>query len=75
MVTHKQAVKSAILLDKYCEQRHHMCVGGKKCVFGASECPFEYGTPYYDKQDREEMLDRAELMDAMESTEDKSCVN
>ena len=66
MTTHRQAVKAAILLDKYCKERHHICVR-EKCVFGAMECPFEYGTPYYNKQDKERMINKAELMDAMES--------
>lgn len=65
MITHRKAVEAAILLDKYCNEIKHGCVCGSECVFGGAECPFEFGTPYYDKQDREEMLDRAELMDAM----------
>lgn len=64
MITHMQAVKAAILLDKYCNEIPHTCVCGSECVFGGVECPFEFGTPYYDKQDREEMLARAELMDS-----------
>lgn len=67
MITHRKAVEAAILLDKYCNECHnHMCVGDE-CVFGAMECPFEYGTPYYSEQEKEEMINKAELMDAMES--------
>ena len=62
MITHRQAVEAAFLLDEYCIENHHWCTGNE-CVFGACECPFEFGTPYYEKQDREEMLARAELMD------------
>lgn len=63
MITHREAVEAAILLDKYCNEIKDGCVCGSECVFGGTECPFEFGTPYYEKQDREEMLARAELMD------------
>ena len=61
-VTHKEAVEAAVILDKYCNQINHAC-DSRVCVFGALDCPFEYGCPYYCKREIVELTEKAEKLD------------
>ena len=62
-VTHKEAVEAAVILDKYCNQINHNCCDTRGCVFGALDCPFEYGCPNYCKREIVELTEKAEKLD------------
>lgn len=70
MVTHKEAVEAAILLDKYCAEIHHDCTS-EKCVFGELDCPFEFGKPYYTNRKRKELREHANKLEAEEKCQNQ----